>query len=68
MFEEITLKIGTIFGLIIGTVMTIMIVSGFTECLIDEFNKIKDKQRAKISVRRRKLRGNHLQEKENFIN
>ena len=47
MFEEITLKIGIILLLIIGTVMTIVIVSCFAACLIAEFKKIKDKKIAK---------------------
>lgn len=66
MFEEITLKIGTILLLIVGTVMTIMIVSCFTACLIAEFKKIKEKQRVKKEFRRKgefyKLKGIDCQE------
>ena len=47
MFEEIVMEIGTILLLIVGTVMTIVIVSCFAVCLIAEFKKIKDKKRAK---------------------
>lgn len=66
MFEEITLKIGTILLLIAGTVMTIVIVSCFTVCLIVEFKKIKEKQRVKKEFRRKgefnKLKGVDCQE------
>ena len=47
MFEEITLKIGTILLLIVGTLMTIMIVACFATCLIAEFKKIKQMKIAK---------------------
>lgn len=53
MFEEIILKIGTILLLIVGTVMTIVIVSCFFACLIAEFKKIKEKKIAKKEFQRK---------------